>query len=168
MDFFRFHIKLSYSRKGHSLSTTKPVKMCLLYASTSPCLSTATIYTALLSTVYLALFLLHTYTVKTKIIRGRESSATSCKCQICGIRRMTEQWKLMISAAKTSNASINGNDALVEGDSATDVSTGNTGAQSWMCNTCRVADSPTIIIVDSELEICSCCVAHARLSSGQL
>ena len=43
---------------------------------------------------------------------------------------MNEQWKMMVSAGKAAKASPNGNDALVEGDNATDVSTESTGTQS--------------------------------------
>lgn len=37
---------------------------------------------------------------------------------------------MMVSAGKAAKASPNGNDALVEGDNATDVSTESTGTQS--------------------------------------
>lgn len=107
--------------------------MGLLSGPISAYSSTTIIYIALLSTVCLALFPLPTNTVsKEAEVFGNILQVPGCGGCSIDIRRTNEQWDVMVSAAKAADASTNWNDVPVEGDNATDVSTGNTDAQGWV------------------------------------
>lgn len=152
------------------MNTLKPVKIYLLCAPTLPCSSTTIIYTALLSTVHLALFLLAPMLENNDTGSHQQHLASARPMEDAHL--MSEEWlsngKWWYLLSQAAKASPNGNDALIEGDNATDVNTESTGAQSWIHNTCRAVDAPTTITVDAELEMGSCYLAHAKPSSGGL